>query len=219
LKKIIKKDKFAELLKIDCLSGDYLTILLRELNSMLPKPSNLANQMKKEILTITSLAVTLLFLYCSVYASDYRTIKISDDIELIQLSEKAYVHVSVSEIEGFGKVSSNGLLFVNGDEAFLFDTPATNSQTETLVKWITDSLSTKVSTFVPTHWHDDCLGGLEFLHRKGIKSYANQMTIDLAKANEKAVPQYAFVDSLRLVLYNETVDCHYFEHTGKLLKE
>jgi hypothetical protein len=38
-----KKDKFAELSKIDCLSGDYLTILLRELNSTLPKPNKIAD--------------------------------------------------------------------------------------------------------------------------------------------------------------------------------
>ena len=36
-----KKDGFSELQKIDCLSGDYLTILLRELNSLLPKPNNI----------------------------------------------------------------------------------------------------------------------------------------------------------------------------------
>jgi hypothetical protein len=36
-----KKNKFAELQKVDCLSGDYLTILLRELNSTLPKPNKI----------------------------------------------------------------------------------------------------------------------------------------------------------------------------------
>ncbi len=38
-----KKDKLAELQKIDCFSGDYLTILLRELNSTLPKPNRIAD--------------------------------------------------------------------------------------------------------------------------------------------------------------------------------
>jgi len=38
-----KKDKFAELQKVDCLSGNYLTILLRELNSTLPKPNKIAD--------------------------------------------------------------------------------------------------------------------------------------------------------------------------------
>lgn len=38
-----KKDKLAELQKIDCFSGDYLTVLLRELNSTLPKPNKIAD--------------------------------------------------------------------------------------------------------------------------------------------------------------------------------
>ena len=38
-----KKDKFSELQKVECLSGDYLTILLRELNSILPKPNKISD--------------------------------------------------------------------------------------------------------------------------------------------------------------------------------
>lgn len=38
-----KKDKFAELSKMNSFSGDYLTILLRELNSILPKPNKIAD--------------------------------------------------------------------------------------------------------------------------------------------------------------------------------
>jgi hypothetical protein len=38
-----KKDKFTELSKVDCLSGDYLTFLLRELNSTFPKPNKIAD--------------------------------------------------------------------------------------------------------------------------------------------------------------------------------
>jgi metallo-beta-lactamase class B len=165
--------------------------------------------MKRIVLNCLVITAIAVFLQLSACASDYRKIHISDDIELIQLSEKVYVHVSISEIAGFGKVSSNGLIFVNGNEAFLFDTPVTNSQTETLVKWIVDSLSATVSTFVPTHWHDDCLGGLEYLHSIGVKSHANQMTIDLAKANGMPVPHLGFFDLLRLDLRGETVECHF----------
>jgi hypothetical protein len=38
-----KKDKFDELSMIECLSADYLTILLRELNSTLPKPNKISD--------------------------------------------------------------------------------------------------------------------------------------------------------------------------------
>lgn len=38
-----KKEKFAELSKVECFSGDYLIVLLRELNSTLPKPNKIAD--------------------------------------------------------------------------------------------------------------------------------------------------------------------------------
>ena len=38
-----KKDKFCDLSRQDVFAGDYLTILLRELNSTLPKPNKLAD--------------------------------------------------------------------------------------------------------------------------------------------------------------------------------
>jgi hypothetical protein len=38
-----KKNKFTELSKVDCFAGDYLTILLRELNSTLPKPNKISD--------------------------------------------------------------------------------------------------------------------------------------------------------------------------------
>lgn len=53
-----KKDKFAELSKVNCLSGDYLTILLRELNSTLPKPNKIADFIWISKNTIDKLAKT-----------------------------------------------------------------------------------------------------------------------------------------------------------------
>jgi hypothetical protein len=53
-----KKDKFTELSKVNCLSGDYLTILLRELNSTLPKPNKIADFIWISKNTIDKLAKT-----------------------------------------------------------------------------------------------------------------------------------------------------------------
>lgn len=38
-----KKDSFEEISKMDCFPGEYLTILLRELNSTFPKPNKIAD--------------------------------------------------------------------------------------------------------------------------------------------------------------------------------
>ena len=141
--------------------------------------------------------------------SSAKTIKISKDIELIKISDNAYVHVSYAVLPKFGRFPSNGLIFINGSEAFLFDTPATDSLTMDLVSWITSSMKLKIAGFIPNHWHSDCMGGLGFLHKQHIKSYANQRTIDIAKANGLPVPQNGFNDSLQLKLGDKRICCYY----------
>jgi len=142
--------------------------------------------------------------------SSYKRIKVTKDIELIKISEQAYVHVSYAEIPPYGRVASNGLIFINGHEAFLFDTPVTEAQTKDLVTWIRDSLKLKIVGFVPNHWHKDCMGGLAYLQSLKIKSYANQKTIDIAKAKHLPVPDNGFKDSLQLKLGNILIKCYYF---------
>ena len=136
-------------------------------------------------------------------------IVISKDIELIRLSENAYIHVSYSDLKGYGRVSSNGLIFINGRDAFLFDTPMTDSQTEELVSWLSNSMKLKIAGFVPNHWHSDCLGGLGYLKAQNIKSYANQKTIDIARSKGLPVPAQGFKDSLQLKLGDKLIQCYY----------
>lgn len=141
--------------------------------------------------------------------NDHEKMVISNDIELIRLSKNVYLHVSYSDLPTYGRVSSNGLIYCNGDEAFLFDTPMTDSLTKDLVAWINDSLKMKIVGFVPNHWHSDCMGGLEFLKKKKIRSYANQMTIDIARSKNLPVPEQGFKDSLQLQLGDKVIQCYY----------
>lgn len=142
--------------------------------------------------------------------NEYKRIKISNDIELIKLSENAYVHVSYSDLPKFGRFSSNGLIFINADKAYLFDTPVSDSLTKDLLSWIKDSMKITIVGFVPNHWHIDCMGGLGFIQSQGIESYANQMTIDIAKSKDLPIPLNGFKDSLQLALGDKLIKYYYF---------
>ena len=120
-----------------------------------------------------------------------------------------FLHVSFSELPGYGRFSSNGLVFVNNGEAFLFDTPVTNSLTKVLTDYLTDSMKLKITGFVPNHWHSDCMGGLAYLKSIGIDSWANQMTIDIARKNELPLPSHGFTDSLTLKIGDKSIECFY----------
>jgi len=141
---------------------------------------------------------------------DYKKIHVSKDIELIKLLENVYIHVSYSDIPKYGRYPSNGLIFIDNSEAFLFDTPMTDSLTMDLVAWLTDSMKLKIVGFVPNHWHDDCMGGLGFLQKQKIESYANQMTIDIAKSHNLPIPSHGFKDSIQLELGDKLINCYYF---------
>ncbi|OFX84147.1 MAG: subclass B1 metallo-beta-lactamase CfiA4 [Bacteroidetes bacterium GWF2_33_16] len=144
------------------------------------------------------------------FSQSTNRIKINDDIELIQLSENAYLHVSYSEAPGFGRFPSNGFVFIQNQKAFLFDTPVTFLLTQILVSWLHDSLHVSVVGFVPNHWHNDCMSGMGYLQSTGIKSWANQMTIDKAIAENLPVPDVGFTDSLILNLDDKIIKCFYF---------
>jgi metallo-beta-lactamase class B len=159
---------------------------------------------------LTIFTVLLFLFYCKGFAQDdNQRIKISEDVELIKISDNAYVHVSISTIPPYGKVSSNGLIFINKDKAFLFDTPTTDSLTEVLVTWLNQKMRLKIVGFVPNHWHGDCIGGLGYLKSQDIKSYANEMTIELAIKNNLPVPDFGFKDSLKLSLGDKWIECYY----------
>jgi metallo-beta-lactamase class B len=161
--------------------------------------------MKKLVTTILS----LLIYYGLNAQAGYKTIKISKDIELIKLSENAYVHVSYASLPVYGRFDSNGLIFINNHDAFLFDTPMTDSLTKILVAYLQDSMNLKITGFVPNHWHDDCIGGLGYLKSLKIESYANQMTIDIAKKENLPLPDHGFSDSLQLKLGDKMIKCYY----------
>jgi metallo-beta-lactamase class B len=161
--------------------------------------------MKRIVILLTAILIH----YASLAQTEYKTIKISEDIELIKISENAYVHSSYASLPDFGRFDSNGLIFINNHEAFLFDTPLNDSLTNILVTYLQDSMKLRIVGFVPNHWHDDCLGGLGYLKSHKIESWANQMTIDLAKKENLPLPDHGFRDSLQLKLEDKLIKCYY----------
>jgi metallo-beta-lactamase class B len=137
-------------------------------------------------------------------------IKISSDLELLKISEHAYVHVSYTTLPNYGRISANGLILTNNNSAFLFDTPWTDSLTCVLISYLNDQMKLQITGFIPNHWHEDCMGGLNYLKSQKIKSYANQLTIDIAKNRGLPVPDQGFKDSLRLSLGDKYIYCYFF---------
>lgn len=155
-----------------------------------------------------SLAAAVFIFISALPADAVKKITVSANLEIIQISKNAFIHVSYSESQ-WGRIASNGLILVQEHQAFLFDTPMDELTTMELVKFIRDSLQAVVTGFVPNHWHSDCIGGLDYLHRTGVESYAHRMTAELALKSGLPVPRHTFADSLKLKLGSLEILCYY----------
>ncbi len=134
----------------------------------------------------------------------------SEDLIITQITDHSYEHVSYLQTNDFGKVPCNGLIVSNNNEAIIFDTPTNDTSAEELIKWIKGTLHYKINAIIPTHFHDDCLGGLQAFHKENIPSYAYFKTIDFAKEKDYAIPQNGFKDSLMLKVGNEYITAKFF---------
>lgn len=143
----------------------------------------------------------------AVFAQD--TLRVSADLQIIKLSENAFVHVSYTSLPGYGRVSANGMIITAGRKAFLFDTPWNDSLTEELVTYMEEQMRLKVKGFVPNHWHEDCMGGLGYLKSRKIKSYANELTVTIAREKGLPVPDRGFRDSLMLKIGWKHIYCYF----------
>lgn len=134
----------------------------------------------------------------------------SDDLIVTQISANSYQHTSYLQTQDFGNVPCNGLIVTNSKEAIIFDTPTRDKSADELIKWIKGTLHYSINAIIPTHFHDDCLGGLKAFHDHKIPSYANVKTIALAKENKYAVPENGFKDSLILKVGSKNIIARYF---------
>lgn len=134
----------------------------------------------------------------------------SNELIIIQIAENSFKHISFKQTNEFGNVPCNGLIVRNNNEAIVFDTPTNDISSSALIKWIKETLHCRINAIIPTHFHDDCLGGLKAFDENGIPSYAYFKTIELATENNFVVPRNSFKDSLILKVGNETILATYF---------
>jgi metallo-beta-lactamase class B len=135
-------------------------------------------------------------------------IRISETIQLIEISPGFYIHESytVSEYGGF---TSNGLLLIRNGKALMIDTPMTEAETKTIVQFLKDSMNVKVEQFIGGHFHDDCIGGMAFLKAQGVATLLGIKTEELCKTHGLPLPDKTFDQELMFNFESIKVSCFY----------
>lgn len=158
---------------------------------------------------ILLLLVTVTLLGCKEEAKRSLVLQ-TPTLQIQQVTPNTYSHISYLQTESFGNVPCNGMIVIDNKEAIIFDTPTNDSVSNQLISWLTDTLGYNIKAVVATHFHNDCLGGLNAFHNHKIPSYANALTLTLAARDSVAVPQNAITDSLWLTVGNKKVITRYF---------
>ena len=139
------------------------------------------------------ISIIILISFCSCKTQyDKNNRYVTDDLKIEQLTKNTFVHTSYLNTKSFGKVPCNGMIVIDNKEAIIYDTPVDNPTSLLLINWIKSELKCKIKAVVVTHFHIDCLGGLEEFHKKEIPSFATNLTIELAKTKNKIIPENGF---------------------------
>lgn len=125
-------------------------------------------------------------------APEPESIDVSPDISLHPIAEGVWVYTAYFDLPDVGRYPANGLLVIDGSDALLVDLPWTDEQTGALCDWIEKNHGATVRTVVPTHFHQDCMGGLAEAHRRGAMSYGLDKTVEIARQKGLPVPKIPF---------------------------
>ncbi|MBC3757374.1 subclass B1 metallo-beta-lactamase [Hyunsoonleella sp. SJ7] len=134
----------------------------------------------------------------------------SDILKIEKINDNIFRHISYIQTNDFGKVACNGMVYFNEDEAIVFDTPVDDEASKVLIEWITKTYRKKIMAVVITHFHNDCLGGLNEFHKNNISSHANEQTIILAKNDSAVLPKIGFKNKLELKVGNQIAITKHF---------
>ena len=143
-----------------------------------------------------------LFLFFSIPAvlNAQETIKVSEDLRCQEVDAGVYL---VTHFFPFG---SNCLLVkLEDNKAMLIDTPHEKTGTRDLIDWAEDSLGIQEIIVIITGWHQDNLGGNQYLRSLGIDIYGPELTAELIDSRG---------GELKALILDQTVsneDKRYFE--------
>lgn len=112
-------------------------------------------------------------------------------LEIREIEEGVYLHTSFKHVEGYGLVDSNGLVVLDGSQAYIIDTPWSKEDTEFLLSWIVGR-GYNIAASISTHFHEDRTAGIKLLNSKSIPTYTSELTKMLLSREGKPLPAHYF---------------------------
>ena len=112
-------------------------------------------------------------------------------LEIQLIDRGVYLHRSFKEVNGYGIVDSNGLIILDGKDAYIIDTPWSEGDTKMLLAWMKGRGFTPVAA-LSTHSHEDRTAGIAVLNAQSIPTYASSLTNRVLALKNQAVASNTF---------------------------
>ncbi len=121
---------------------------------------------------------------------------VSDQLQIRQLAPDLWEHTSWHLLDSNRPYPSNGLIVRDGDSITLIDTAWGIEPTRQLIDWIDANLQLPIVHVIPTHFHDDRIGGWPELDVRGIALAQSPKTRELAAGKQITAPHDPVLDGL-----------------------
>jgi glyoxylase-like metal-dependent hydrolase (beta-lactamase superfamily II) len=121
---------------------------------------------------------------------------VSDELQIRQLAPDLWEHTSWHLLDGNRPYPSNGLIVRDGDSVTLIDTAWGVEPTRQLIDWIDATLKLPIAHVIPTHFHDDRIGGWPELAVRDIVLAQSPRTQALAAGKQISAPHDPVLDGL-----------------------
>lgn len=144
-------------------------------------------------------SIVLMFISAAAYSESNELIQVSDDITLKPLAGNVWIHTSYTVLAEWGKVPANGMIVITDETLVVIDTPWNDDQTKELINWFRDNYKIEDVKVIVTHYHNDNLGGLNWVNQNSIESYSIKRTRELC--SDMSLP----------ITSNTLKDTHYFD--------
>jgi len=134
-----------------------------------------------------------------------KSFTITESLKITKINESSYLHVSDITLENGSVFPCNGFVYVHNNEAYVFDTPATDKATSSLLDWLQNDLKVKVKGVVFNHYHNDATEGINIFKSQGIPTIASEKTALLMHDDNQLQPDVLFKNTMTLTLGSKKI--------------
>ena len=109
----------------------------------------------------------------------------------------------------WGKVSANGMAVITDDQLVVIDTPWNDTQTQLLIQWFEDNYDIDEIKIIVSHYHDDNLGGLNWIHQNDIESYSISRTQEICEEKGLPIPKNTLSNIYIFEFHDTPLEIHF----------